>query len=286
VHEPVIAIRSSTVADLELADDILKAAFRASDSFQMDLQRYMAIQPNGWLFATCTGAPAGMVGAMDYSRFAYIGLMAVHPTMQGRGIGRTLMQQLLTWLDMRGTPMTLLDATEAGRPLYASLGFHEQDDACVFVQQHTVHPTMHTAAQVQLLQPQDLPAVMAFDRPVFGAERGAVLRALLTDFPERFFVVHDDAGEVSGYCYAQIRRLGPWVARQPTDAEALLQAALALSYAGAPQVIVPQMNRAGVALLERYGFHLVRTTRHMRRCGVGLPGQRELLYGQVSFAIG
>ena len=76
------------------------------------------------------------------------------------------------------------------------------------------------------------------------------------------------------------------MARRPTDAEALLQAALALSYAGAPQVIVPQMNRAAVALLERYGFHLLRTTRHMRRGGVGLPGHRELLYGQVSFAIG
>ena len=182
--------------------------------------------------------------------------------------------------------MALLDATEAGRPLYASLGFHEQDDAGVFAQQHTVRPAAPAAAQVQLLQLQELPAVVAFDRPIFGAERGAVLRALLTNFPKRFFVVHDAAGEVSGYCCAQIRRLGPWVARQPTDAEALLQAALALSYAGAPQVIVPQMNRTGVSLLERYGFHLVRTTRHMRRGGLGLPGQRELLYGQFSFAIG
>jgi hypothetical protein len=196
------------------------------------------------------------------------------------------MQHLLNWLDMRGTPMALLDATEAGRPLYASLGFHEQDDACVFTQQYAARPAAPAVAQVQLLQPRELPAVVAFDRPIFGAERGAVLRALLTDFPERFFVVYDKVGEVSGYCCAQMRRLGPWVARRPTDAEALLQTALALSYAGVPQVIVPQMNRAAVALLERYGFHLLRTTRHMRRGGVELPGQRELLYGQVSFAIG
>ena len=282
----MITIRSLTVADLEAADDMLKAAFRASDSFQADLQRYMAIQSDGWFFATCTGAPAGMVGAMDYRRFAYIGLMAVHPTMQGQGIGRTLMQHLLTWLDRRGTPMALLDATEAGRPLYASLGFHEQDEACVFAQQHATHPIAPAGPQVQCLQRQELPAVVALDRPIFGAAREAVLRALLTDFPERFFVVYDEAGEVSGYCCAQMRRLGPWVARRLTDAEALLQAALALSYAGAPQVIVPQMNRAAVALLEHYGFHLLRTTRHMRRGGAGLPGQRELLYGQVSIAIG
>ena len=285
MHDPV-TIRSFTTADLEVADDLLKAAFRASDSFRVDLQRYLAIQPDGWFFATSSDAPAGMVGAIDYGRFAYIGLMAVHPTMQSRGFGRALMQHLLTWLDARGTSMALLDATEAGRPLYATFGFHEQDDACVFAQQHASRLAVCRTDQVQLLRFQELPAVVAFDRPIFGAERGAVLGALLTDFPERFFVVYDDTGQVSGYCCVQMRRLGPWAARWPTDAEALLQAALGLSYAGPPQVIVPQMNRAAVQLLERYGFHLVRATRHMRRGGSGLPGQRELLYGQVSFAIG
>jgi hypothetical protein len=64
VHEPVIAIRSLAVTDLEVADDMLKAAFRASDSFQAELQPYMTIQPDGWLFATCTGAPAGIDGPL------------------------------------------------------------------------------------------------------------------------------------------------------------------------------------------------------------------------------
>jgi hypothetical protein len=45
-------------------------------------------------------------------------------------------------------------------------------------------------------------------------------------------------------------------------------------------------DRAALQLLERYGLHLVRATRHMRRGGAGIPGQRELLYGQVSVAIG
>jgi hypothetical protein len=110
---------------------------------------------------------------------------------------------------------------------------------------------------------------------MYAASGGRRLARLLADFSDRFFVVHGEAGEVSGYCCAQMRRLGPWVARRPTDADALLQAALALSYAGVPQVIVPQMNRAAVALPERYGFHRVWMTQSIRRGGVGLPGHRE-----------
>jgi GNAT superfamily N-acetyltransferase len=285
VDNPAIAIRRFTVADVAVADSLLQAAFHTSASFQADLQRYLAIQPDGWLLATWAGVPAGMVGALDYGHFAYIGLMAVHPAMQSRGIGRVLMQHLLAWLDARGTPMALLDATEAGRPLYTTLGFREQDDACVFERQTQPHAARR-ADRVRLLHPEELAAVVAFDRPIFGAAREAVFRALLADFPKRFFVVDDEAGQVSGYLCAQARRLGPWGAWRPRDAEALLQVALSLAYTGAPQVIVPQMNRAAVSLLERYGFCLVRATRHMRRGGAGLPGQRVRLYGQVSFAIG
>jgi GNAT superfamily N-acetyltransferase len=285
VDDAALTIRLFTAADVAVADRLLQAAFHTPSSFQAALQRYLAIQPDGWLFATWAGAPAGMVGAIDYGPFAYIGLMAVHPAMQSRGIGRALMQHLLTWLDARGTPMALLDATEAGRPLYTTLGFREQDDACVFEQQTASHAARR-AGRVRLLTPEALAAVVAFDHPIFGATREAVFRALLADFPERCFVVYNEAGQVSGYLCAQARRLGPWGARRLEDAEALLHVALSLSYAEAPQVIVPQMNRAAVPLLERYGFHLVRTTRHMRRGGTGLPGQRERLYCQVSLAIG
>jgi GNAT superfamily N-acetyltransferase len=285
VDHPALAMRRFTVADVAVADHLLQAAFRASASFQVDLQRYLVIQPDGWRLATWAGAPAGLVGAIDYGLFAYIGLMAVHPALQSRGIGRALMQHLLAWLDARGTLMALLDATEAGQPLYTAHGFREQDDACVFEEQTQPHAPRRVD-RVPLLEPKDLAAVVAFDAPIFGAERGVVIRAYLADFPGRCFVVHDEAGQLSGYLCAQSRRLGPWAARRPEDAEALLQAALSLSYAGAPQVIVPRMNRAAGPLLERDGFRLVWATRHMRRGGAGLPGQRERLYGQASFAIG
>ncbi len=124
------------------------------------------------------------------------------------------------------------------------------------------------------------------DRAAFGADRRAVLQTLAADFPDRFLVVGDPAGRLSGYLCAQGSHLGPWVARSPSDAKALLQAALSLRCSHPFQTIIPGANPAGIALLERHGFLPVRSNRHMRRGGARLLSRREMLYGQVSFAMG
>jgi GNAT superfamily N-acetyltransferase len=45
------------------------------------------------------------------------------PTWRGRGIARALMQALMDWADTAGCDRVLLHASDAGRPLYQSLGF-------------------------------------------------------------------------------------------------------------------------------------------------------------------
>jgi hypothetical protein len=137
-----------------------------------------------------------------------------------------------------------------------------------------------------LLQRQDVQAVADFDAPIFGGDRTSVFHTLLADFPGRAFLVRDQAGQVSGYLFAQSRRIGPWIAKRPQDAEKLLQAALSLPYEGAPIAIAPKMNTAAVELLERFGFQYARSCRHMRRGGSHMPAQRTLVYAQTNFAIG
>jgi len=80
--------------------------------------------------------------------------------------------------------------------------------------------------------------------------------------------------------------LGPWAARSPQDAEALLQAALTLPYKEVPLAIAPATNTAASDLLERYGFRHVLTNRHMQRGRSDIPGRRTAIYGQTSFAVG
>ena len=147
-----------------------------------------------------------MVGAVDYGPFAYIGMMAVHQSLQGRGIGRALMEHLLAWLDGRGCPMALLDASPAGALLYPQLGFVDDDHTDVWAIPPDATPAFspqgstgeEQGLQVQSFHLKDIPEVAAFDAPIFGANRAGVLRAFLPAFAERALVVREKDGRGVG----------------------------------------------------------------------------------------
>jgi len=277
-------IRLLTLSDIPAADAILMAAFNATEPRAADLQRYLELQPDGWWVVELDGRLAGMGGAADYGAFAYIGLVAVDPACQRQGIGRALMAHILACIDPRGVP-ALLDASPMGYPLYLDLGFVETGQAHVYV--CTQPPQMTPPPSgISLARPSDLPDLVAFDAPLFGGDRCALLRLLQRDFSQGALVRRDEDGQVSGYLIAKGHRLGPWAARTAQDAEMLLRAALAMPLAGLPLTIVPSQNQDAAGLLERYGFRLVRSLRHMRRGVVGVPERREWVYGQTSFAVG
>ena len=205
--------------------------------------------------------------------------------MQRRGVALALMERLLSWLDKRGCPVALLDASDAGAPLYLRLGFVEEGETLVFHQDDcALRPPPSEC--VRPLVAADIPAVAAFDTPIFGADRSAVFASHLADGPDRAFVALDSSGQITGHLFAQAQTLGPWAARTPAAAAGLLAAALSLPYDGAPGAIVPASNTAATDMLMRYGFSPHRSTHHMRRGGDAAPGCRALLYGQASLAIG
>lgn len=279
-----LTIRPIADADVAAADAIAGLAFGVVESRADDLRRYLDLEPEGWWIALDGDVPVGLVGALDYGPFAYVGNMAVHPSAQGRGIGRALMTALLEWLDRRGTPAVLLDATPAGAPLYLTLGFTDVDRACWYVRGAGAPPTARPAGVVALTA-ADAPALARLDAPIFGADRGALLRRWLEDYPGRAFGVVDRRGDLAGFAIAQRRRIGPWVARDPEAAERLLRAALSLAFTGPPIVVGPGANADAARALVAHGFAEVSQTRHMRRGP--LPARdRARIWGQTSYAVG
>jgi len=280
-----IEIRTLTESDLDAADDLMRDAFRRPQSARAELATYLSLQPDGRLMALIDGESVGMVGAIDYGPFAYIGTMAVLQTQQRHGIGYALMERMLEWLAARGCPMARLDASAAGQNLYPKLGFVTDEQTHVFKLQQPIS-SMCIPDCVSVAREQDLAAITEFDAPIFGARRAAVFQRYYDWLNDRVFVVHDDTGQLSGYLIAQTRSLGPWAAREPRDAEALLTAALALSYDTPPVARVPSSNLAASELLQRNGFQLTESLAHMRRGGNQMPGNRASMYALASFAIG
>lgn len=84
--------------------------------------------------AEADGRPTGGIGLMvidwpphpehpDEDRRGYVLNLFVEPDHRGRGIARALMQRAEGCFAERGASFMILHATEAGRPLYESLGW-------------------------------------------------------------------------------------------------------------------------------------------------------------------
>lgn len=276
---------TSTDDDLAAANLLLQSAFQADTNWGQSLRRYIGWQPDGWIMALENDQPVAMVGAVDYGTYAYIGMMAVHESQQRRGIGMQVMEQILAHLDRKGCPIVLLDATKSGAGLYTKLGFTKKGVRAVF-DYRAAAPPPPPDQPYYVLSAADLEEVIAFDRPIFGGDRRRMLEAQLEDHPDRGLLTRGANGEITGYLFADERRLAPFIAATPQTAETLLRAGLQLSFSVLPGVIAPLQNKAALDLLVDYGFVSLRNCAHMQRGGSEHPQQVDKLYGQLSYAVG
>lgn len=281
----MLQIRALHAEDFPVADDVLRAAFHANVSFLPRLRRYLALQPDGWLVADDEGQVVGMVGAIDYGAFAYVGLMAVRPDRQGQRLGRKLMDALLAGLEGRGNTCALLDASPAGAPLYERSGFVDAGLSHEFSSSESGADAPATG-EVSVAGPAQLDDIVALDASFLGAPRARLWRWLFAAHPARILAARDADGALSGYLCLQDPLLGPFGAREPAVASALIAAAVTTLGHRNVRLQVPEENADARAVLARAGFRETRALRHMRRgpCPT-LSGWRSI-YGKGSYCLG
>ncbi|WP_376986486.1 GNAT family N-acetyltransferase [Bosea sp. R86505] len=153
---------------------------------------------------------------------ATLGMIIVSPEHQGGGLGRRLMQSLLSQAEGRSL---LLNATVAGQPLYEKLGFV----LCGAIRQYQgevgADPILALAngATLRPAALADLPVLEQLDQAATGLPRGPLLRAVL-EAGEGTVLMR--GGEAAGF--SMVRRfgrglvIGPVVAADLADARALL----------------------------------------------------------------
>jgi predicted N-acetyltransferase YhbS len=265
-------LRSDDPKDIEALDALYRESYRRETSFVERVRRYSAIEPTGWFVLELDGALAGAVGVMIHGEASWLGLMAVHPARQGQGLGRALLDHALAYAKSRGAPLMMLDASEAGAPLYLRMGFVERGETLDAIREGG----LSTEPEVG---PLDVEEVVAFDREHFGADRSCTLRALLAEHRGRV-VTARARGRLVAYAVAQSAIVGPVAAEDDEAAREVITAAAAFPFESPPRLYAPEERGP---LVESLGFRVTRSLRHMR---FGAPDIAYRIVAKASMAVG
>jgi ribosomal protein S18 acetylase RimI-like enzyme len=274
-REPERTIRTMTYGDVSSA---VALAARVGWTHQAsDVERLIHWSPDGcFVMVEPEGKLVGTVTTTPYlTELAWIGMLIVDPDRQRRGLGNQLMRAALDHLIARGTQRIMLDASEAGRSLYRTLGFRE----LYKVELWEGRASTYLGPRARRLRPSDLPAVLDLDRALFGLDRAHILTRLLEEYPNLAWIDYQQ-GKVEGYLLGRPTRsgfaLGPWMGQNSASAERLLLSALEQLQGQEIRLHIPDCNGRSVVLASD---HNLRRTRQNTRMiyGEAQPISRELM---------
>jgi GNAT superfamily N-acetyltransferase len=266
--EPRLDFRDMTEADLE---DGLRLS-RASGWNQTieDWRSLLSSGPGLFRVGAVEGTIVASGGAVRYGdALAWICMILVDPARRGHGIGTRMFDDVLgrTEAAVRtgGLRVVGLDATPAGHGIYLQRGFQDAGgivrmraeckgsglELC-FPEQVTIQDL---TPAVRPLTTEDLGAVLARDREIFGADRGAILRWAFATAPDLAWVA-TTAG-TTAYCFGRhgdhSDQVGPVVADDPAVAGDLVRACLARP-SSRPLIVDARTDPAWLAALAGIGF--------------------------------
>jgi GNAT superfamily N-acetyltransferase len=245
---------------------------------EADWARFLTASPDGCFVMDDSGKIVGTAATITYEgRFAWIGMVLVDPDYRNRGIGNSLLQRAIEYLDSTGISTIKLDATPAGKPLYEKIGFVTEYEIDRWVLKRSV--TRNLATTISVLPPDLLAQVFEYDREVFGADRSALLGSLSQNAPS--LVVVPSFFDRQGYAFGRhglfADHLGPWMARDDHTAEILLKEFLQRSTCDTIIVDALKTTRATGELLREQGFYPARPLTRMYRGSNEFPGNQTFL---------
>jgi GNAT superfamily N-acetyltransferase len=264
--EPRLDFRDMTEADLE--DGLRLSQASGWNQAIEDWRLLLSLGPGLFRVAVEDGRVVASGGAVRYGdALAWICMILVDPAKRGHGIGTRIFEDVLerakAYMRCGGLRCVGLDATPAGHGIYAACGF--QDEGGIVrtraegsgLESCTAEPRQNQdlTPSARPLTAADLPAVLARDREVFGADRGAVLRWAHATAPDLAWIA-STAGTLA-YCFGRhgdhSDHVGPVVAGDATVAGGLVRACLARPRSR-PLIVDARVEPSWVASLAAMGF--------------------------------
>lgn len=274
---PIRPLREGDLADALVLSTLAGWNQRAED------WRLLHTLARGRAFAAESGGRViGTSMAIDYGGFDWIAMMLVDPAHRGQGLGARLLEAALEAVAPGRT--VRLDATPAGRPLYARHGF--RDDATLTRYVAPSRPALDRAQRpgddgivglpIRRMAHADLPDLLPHDAVVFGGGRKRLLEWMMAHAPDYAWIADrgaDSPAWVLGRSGRMFEQVGPLVA--PDDRTAIALVARARSAAGARAVVVDLFDAHTdvAAWLTAHGFAAQRPLYRMARPPAGAPRQ-------------
>jgi GNAT superfamily N-acetyltransferase len=240
------------------------------NQLEADWRRFLEMQPDGCFIAELDGAPVGTTMACIFGPVAWIAMVLVDAQVRGRGIGKSLMQHALAFLDNQGVRTVRLDATPLGQPLYEKLGFKVEYTLARhegILRAAVSFPFADGPHAVTSAQATDFEDICQLDEAVSRTDRRTFLTRLFHERPEEVRITRQD-GKIVGYrtvrSGANALQIGPCMAAE--SAGPLLLADAWLRHAGERVFIdTPVQNQTATHLAQKMGLtvqrQLVRMTR-------------------------
>jgi GNAT superfamily N-acetyltransferase len=258
-------------AAMELSSD---AGWNQTDA---DWQMLLDLEPEGCFGIECDGRIVGTTTLICYGReLAWIGMVLTHQDYRHRGFATRLVEAALKLARARHVATIKLDATESGQPLYAALGFVEEQS--VERWSGNAQPSVSIPLSAGRLAAEEMNSL---DCEAYGADRALMLCYLrarsMPATTESGYLLNRN-GQRAGY-------LGPCIARSDSAARASITSFLKPSEESICFWDLLPNNGWAVTLAAELGFTCVRRLVRMR-CGKPLPSKDELIYAIAGFELG
>lgn len=230
-----------------------------------DWQRLLALAPEGCFAAERKGQLVGTCTSLSFGGgLAWIGMMIVHPSHRGQGLGAALLRYCIDYLRQKRVRCIKLDATPMGKPVYMHLGFLPEWTLTRWEHHGSVSDGGPSSNNVQTLADRHWPGVLALDSLFSGVVRDSLLSAIAAVSCKA--IVYEEDGSILGFGMlrsgARADYLGP-VAAHPEIGEKLVRSLLAGHDDRPIFWDVPDPNELAARLASQLGFTPARSLTRM-----------------------
>ncbi len=292
---PPVHIRPMLPAEVPLAVDW--AAAEGWNPGLDDAGPFAAADADGFLVGTIDGQPVATISLVGPDpAFGFLGFYIVAPAFRSRGHGLAIWNAALA---RRPFATIGLDDVVDQQPSYRKSGFvlaHRNvrcggrvDPAALLTAEGAAALAAPGGGVIVAVGADLAPAVIAYDRPFYPADRTAFLSAWIAPTATRRGLALVRDGAVAGYGVARRCRtgakIGPLFADDEAGAEALFRALAGLFPEGEIFLDPPEPHAQATALARRFGLAPVfETARMYRGPAPALPIER--IFGITTFELG